>query len=393
MSQWKFGNFETEIDFTDVDFLDRIDEGKQLMQEAENHVLKVGKNSDIIRSQCEVFYAFFDHVFGREAREAMFEGKTRPLRDANCSFDANNNKTFSAQIARAYWTEDMTFGNLVYVPNTEFGGIIGNVLTSTALDYVELKGYTWRGQMDKKIIQPPNGQDYKRVSGELNTVLKALVEPEFDGLYVVPTIDTGVSVSNYQFDRYCTLLDGLTKMLSSKGYRLDIRHRREQGTTGYISVCAVPIQDYSKEIELSKDSGLTYTMDDKRNGVNHLIVAGKGELQERNVLHLYVHPDGSIKKTQYYKGLDEIAEVYENTSTETAQLESQSKDKLLELCSKKTFGMDIDRLGLEVSIGDIVGGRDYLTGMYMAKPIENIIYEVTNRMESKIYELEGENEE
>lgn len=146
----------------------------------------------------------------------------RPLRDANCSFDANNNKTFSVQIARAYWTEDMTFGNLVYVPNTEFGGIIGNVLTSTALDYVELKGYTWRGRMDKKIIQPPNGQDYKRVSGELNTVLKALVEPEFDGLYVVPTIDTGVSVSNYQFDRYCTLLDGLTKMLSSKGYRLDM---------------------------------------------------------------------------------------------------------------------------------------------------------------------------
>lgn len=233
---------------------------------------------------------------------------------------------------------------------------------------------------------------YKTI-GQLNTVLKALIEPEFDGLYVVPTIDTGVTVSNYKFDRYCTLLDGVTKMLYSKRYRLDIRHRREQGTTGYISVCAVPIQDYSKEIELSKDSGLTYTMDDKRNGVNHLIVAGKGELQERNVLHLYVHPDGSIKKTQYYKGLDEIAEVYENTSTETDQLESQSKDKLLELCSKKTFGMDIDRLGLEVSIGDIVGGRDYLTGMYMAKPIENIIYEVTNRIESKIYELEGENEE
>lgn len=76
MSQWKFGNFETEIDFTDVDFLDRIDEGKQLMQEAEKNVLKVGKNSDIIRSQCEVFYAFFDHVFGRDAREDMFEGKT-----------------------------------------------------------------------------------------------------------------------------------------------------------------------------------------------------------------------------------------------------------------------------------------------------------------------------
>lgn len=76
MSQWKFGNFETEIDFTDIDFLGRIDEGKQLMQEAEQNVLKVGKNSDIIRSHCEVFYTFFDYVFGRDAREAMFEGKT-----------------------------------------------------------------------------------------------------------------------------------------------------------------------------------------------------------------------------------------------------------------------------------------------------------------------------
>lgn len=154
----------------------------------------------------------------------------------------------------------------------------------------------------------------------------------------------------------------------------------------------MPVKDYSKEIELSKDSGLTYTMDDKRNGVNHLIVTGKGELQDRNVLHLYVHPDGSIKKTQYYKGIDEIAEVYENTSTETDQLENQAMDKLLELCSKKKFGMDIDRLGLEVSVGDIVGGRDYLTGTYMAKPIKNITYEVTNRVSSKIYELEGENE-
>lgn len=317
---------------------------------------------------------------------------SRPLKDANCSFDANKNKTFSVQIARSYWTEDMTFGNLVYVPDTEFGGIIGNVLTSTALDYIELKGYTWRGMMDKKIIQPPSGQDYKRVSGELNTVLRSMIEPEFEGFFVVPTINTGIFVSNYQFDRYCTLLEGITKMLSSKGYRLDIRHRRERGTTGYVSVCAVPVKDYSKEIELSKDSGLTYTMDDKRNGVNHLIVTGKGELQDRNVLHLYVHPDGSIQRTQHYRGLDEIAEVYENTSTETDQLESQARDKLLELCSKKKFGMDIDRLGLEVSVGDIVGGRDYLTGMYMAKPIENITYEVTHRVESKIYELEGENE-
>lgn len=293
---------------------------------------------------------------------------TNPLLDANCTFDANKEREFSIKIARCNWTEDMTYGNLVYVPDTEYGGIIGSVLTDTTLDYVELKGYTWRGRMNTKVISPPSGSNYKTVSGELNTVLKKLIEPEFGGLYVVSSADTGVSVSNYQFDRYCTLLDGITKMLQTVGYRMDIRHKREQSVPGYVLVSAVPIVDYSDVIELSKDSGLNYTMEDKRDGVNHLIVTGKGEMQDRNVFHLYVWPSGAIKKTQYYKGLDEIVEVYENTSTETDELENQSRKKLQEVCSKKTFGMDVEKLGINVGIGDIVGGRDYLTGMYGTKP-------------------------
>ena len=162
--------------------------------------------------------------------------------------------------------------------------------------------------------------------------------------------------------------------------------------SGYVLVSAVPIVDYSDVIELSKDSGLNYTMEDKRDGVNHLIVTGKGEMQDRNVFHLYVWPSGAIKKTQYYKGLDEIVEVYENTSTETDELENQSRKKLQEVCSKKTFGMDVEKLGINVGIGDIVGGRDYLTGMYGTKPVENIIYSVTSGIVSKEYELEGESD-
>ena len=152
----------------------------------------------------------------------------------------------------------------------------------------------------------------------------------------------------------------------------------------------MPIVDYSSQIELSRDCQLNYTMDDKRDGVNHLIVTGKGELQDRNVLHLYVQKDGSLGKTQYYTGLQEIAEVYENTSTETDELEETSIEKLQGLMNKKTFKMDVAALGIGVDIGDIVGGRDYLTGMYMAKPVENIIYELTGDVESKNYKLEGE---
>ena len=314
------------------------------------------------------------------------------IKDANVTVDLNGDRTFSVQIARSNWRPELTFSSLIYIMGTEYGGIIGEVLTDTTLDYVELKGMSWRGRLAKKIIQPPTGSDYKTVSGELHTVMKSLIEPEFDGLFVVSQEDTGVNVSNYQFDRYCTLYDGLVKMLKSKWYRLQLSFRREQGEPGYLYIEAVPIVDYSNRIELSRDCQLNYTMDDKRNGVNHLIVAGKGELQDRNVLHLYVQEDGSIGTQQYYTGLQEIAEIYENTSTETDELQSKSEERIRELMNKKTFKMDVAKLGLDVGIGDIVGGRDYLTGMYMAKPVENIVYELTNDVESRTYKLEGEDD-
>lgn len=314
------------------------------------------------------------------------------IKDSNVSVDLNDKRNFSVQIARSNWRPELTFSSLIYIMGTEYGGIIGEILTDTTLDYVELKGLTWRGRLAKKIIQPPTGSDYKTVSGELHTVMKSLIEPEFDGLIVVSQEDTGVNVSNYQFDRYCTLYDGLVKMLKSKWYRLQLSFRREQGEPGYLFVEAVPIVDYSNRIELSRDCQLNYTMDDKRDGVNHLIVAGKGELQDRNVLHLYVQEGGSIGTQQYYTGLQEIAEIYENTSTETDELWSKSEERLQELMNKKTFRMDVAKLGLDIGIGDIVGGRDYLTGMYMAKPVENIVYELIGDVESKTYKLEGEDD-
>ena len=127
--------------------------------------------------------------------------------------------------------------------------------------------------------------------------------------------------------------------------------------------------------------------------MNHLIVTGKGELQDRNVMHLYVQENGEIGTEQYYTGLQEIAEVYENTSTETDELISAAEDRLRSLAGKKTFKMDVAKIGIDVGIGDIVGGRDYLTGLYMAKPVENIVYEIINDVESKTYKLEGDGEE
>ena len=55
------------------------------------------------------------------------------------------------------------------------------------------------------------------------------------------------------------------------------------------------------------------------------------------------------------------------------------------------FGRRIHSIYLiDVDIGDIVGGRDYVTGMVMAKPVENKIYTEENGEISKDYTLEGD---
>lgn len=314
-----------------------------------------------------------------------------PVMNAEIDIAIGEENDYEVKIPRDEWRSEYTFGNVFYIKDNEYGGIIGEVDTSTAEDTISLLGRTWRGMLDKKIIRPPTGQDYKRASGELNAVLGELITEQFDDYFVVSQDDTGVSLTNYQFDRYCTLLSGINKMLKSVGYRLKIRYvQQERGQPGYVELSAVPVVDYSEQIELSQDSQLNFTFKNCRNGVNHLICLGKGELQERQVIDLYVQKDGSIGSEPYYTGVQEIAATYEDTSSETDELEEKGREKLLELMNSTSFSMDVESLNMDVEIGDIIGGRDYLTGLYAKKPIVKKIYRVEDGEPSLEYGIEGD---
>lgn len=315
-----------------------------------------------------------------------------PVMDADIDIAIGSDENdYEVKIRRDRWDERYAYGNIFYIKNTEFGGIIGRKKANTAEDTISLYGRTWRGMLDKKIIRPPSGQDYRKVSGELNMVLNTIVTEQFGDYFVVSQNDTGVSVTNYQFDRYCTLSAGIVKMLKSVGYKLHIEYiQQERGQPGYVELSAVQIVDYSERIELSQDSRLNFVFDETKNGVNHLICLGKGELQERQVVDLYVGKSGSIGKTQYYTGIQEVAETYEDTSSESDELEEKGREKLQELMNSTSFSMDVESLGMEVEIGDIIGGRDYVTGMYAAKPIAKKIYKVSGGTASLEYEIEGD---
>lgn len=323
---------------------------------------------------------------GRDGREI------KTLLGVGLDIDLNGTRDFEVSIHRNAWTDEFEYGGYIFCPGTEIGGRIGRIYTDTALDVIKICGLTWRGLLNGKIIEPPSGEGYKTVTGELNSVLKSLIVPEFDGFFAVPSKDTGVVVTNYQFERYTDLLSGIEKMLQSKKHRIHITYVEKSKELGYVLIEAVPITDYSDQIELSQDSGLDFQLNNIRNGYNHMIVAGKGELADRNVFHLYAWPDGSIQSTQYFRGIDERTYLYENTSAESDEVEVKARSAFQELINRQEFGMNTSGLELNVNIGDIIGGRDYLTGTYMAKPVKNIIYtsDAYGNMETE-YQVEGEN--
>lgn len=312
-----------------------------------------------------------------------------PILNPSLDMEIGGENDFELVLPVSKWNENFAAGTVIYVPDTEFGGIIGAIESDTASENIILSGMTFRGRMEKKIIEPPTGESYRIASGELSSILKSLVEPMFPGLFYVPETSTGVTVTNYQFDRYCTLLSGLTKMLKTVGYRLQLKWiQKERGEASYLEVSAVPIVDYSERVEFSQDSRLDFTFKRKVDGVNHLICLGKGELVDREVIHLYLQEDGTIGDTQFYFNLDEITETYENTNAEGEDLRNYGIEAFEKLVNKDTFDMELTSITQEIQIGDIVGGRDYITGMSTQKPIARKIFKMSGDTYSIEHRLE-----
>lgn len=314
----------------------------------------------------------------------------RMLNPTNIDIDLNDTKDFVITINLNEYKSDLIFGNRLFIPDTEYGGIIGEIETNTEDNSVKIKGYGWRGILYTKIIQPPTGQDYYTISGELNNIIKILTSNLTD-IFTTSSIDTGVSVNNFQFDRYCTLLDGLNKLLKSVNYRLNIQYiQGEQGNPGYVELSAVPIVDYSNDIQFSQDNRIDFILKNKQNGINHLICLGQGELQDRTVINLYVDENGNIGNTQYYTGIQEIAQTYENTGGGSEELQVNGTEKLKEIMNKKEMTMDLSNINTNLEIGDIVGGRDYITGNTLSTEITNKIYTLNNGEEKIEYEIKGD---
>ena len=292
----------------------------------------------------------------------------------NYSIDLDIGKDNDFQIGMNLKNHCMSHGSIWYVENTEYGGIVDDVKIDTKKNTVYYSGRAFRGILEKKIIEPESGQDYYTVSGDANRILEQLIEKVgLSDLFIVPTDDAGIKISNNQFERYTDMYAGVQKMLSSVNAKLVCIATEETK----VQIRANQIEDLSEKYEYSDDYGMQVIFEQNRGGVNHLMCLGGGELAERIVVHLYVDNYGNVGDTQYYKGVSEITEIYEYGNIESdEELRKQGIQKLNELKNRDSLTAQFDKL--DVDIGDIVGGKNRQTGVTMKEVISSEIVKIKN---------------
>lgn len=262
-----------------------------------------------------------------------------------------------------------------YIPGTEVGGIVEYRSSISNKAVSTLKGWTWRGLLSQWIILPPSGSDYRIVSGEANTVIRELLAECLGGFFSVPEEDSGLTIGSYQFKLYTSMLDGLMDMLSEYEYRLDIYAEKTEAG-GRVQVCCRALPAKKLEGEYNNDLGLTLTFTNDQMGINHLVCMGKGELQNRQKLDLYIGKNGKVTTTQYYTGLAERQAYYDYSSAESlVELQKSGTEKLKELAGSKKLRIDAE--SVDLNVGDIVVGRYRETGLVVEAPINKKIYRIS----------------
>ena len=72
----KINGYELEVDFTDADFVEKIEKyAKKVSEEVELTKPKEMGMAEFIRKECEIVRNFFDNVFGKGTAKKIFGNK------------------------------------------------------------------------------------------------------------------------------------------------------------------------------------------------------------------------------------------------------------------------------------------------------------------------------
>lgn len=297
-------------------------------------------------------------------------GKSHIFADVECGdISASNDLQITSALP------DNCYG--IAILGTDCGGVIEYDDLETGKNAIR-RAWTWRGLLTQWVLCPPAGNDYLTISNkELNAAIRDILGGVLGGFFVVPAINTGVTITNYQFELYTDALTGLSELCKSVGHKLYI-HAEKDAQIGRIVVYveARPIRVETGTFDSNSNLTIQIIRDDMK--ATHMICMGKGELQNRTRVDLYLQRSGAFSETQdpYYSGFKERQYYYNNTSAETrADLKKDGLKKFEEICPYKK--VVIKKCTAALDVGDIARTE-----------VENISAKAAVR--KKIYKINGD---
>lgn len=300
------------------------------------------------------------------------------LRFASGDFSVGVENTWSLDVPLP---TPVSEGCLVYVDGTEFCGVVDDYETVTGSGVATISGRTVQGVLATNVICPPEGSDRFSVSGDANECITAVLENVGLGLpFQAAAGESGVRV-DCELDRFVDAYAGIASMLDASGAKLVVEVSGARVTLG-----AAP-----RRVEVGYDGETSRVRVRRSRAVNHLVCLGSGELQEREVIHLYADEHGNVGTTQRIFGMAHMAAVYDYNNADAAELRSEGEKKLSEMQSADAASID-DAVAGAWDVGDVVGARFGDEGEIVSEVVTEKIARVSGRSVVMEYKTGSKNE-
>ena len=265
--------------------------------------------------------------------------------------------------------ESPEIGGLVYADGTDIWGVVRGAIRTDDGE-VKAVGATWTGALDSRVLKPPSGSAYFKVSGDMRDCVASLISQlGCADLFAVAKGKTGITVTHTfqgregdaaQKDtgRYMGGWSALWQLTSEHGCKAVARYDADARKI----VLTIGRTEDRTDTEDMESAGASVALSNTR-PVNHLVCLGQGEGTARTVLDLYMDSRGKVSTNQTYWGLDEIAEVYDDGNAE--DVDALKADGTAKLKEYRESAQSVDMAVAEdaYDLGDLVGGTDPVTGI------------------------------
>lgn len=268
--------------------------------------------------------------------------------------------------------------------NPRFGGRVQKVRIQTAQNSLTWSGLTFAGVLSTKIIEPPSGQAYREIYGTLSEKVNTILElVGLDGVFY--TNASGSAESNWKIDRYTDVLSAFRKLSAQSNLAMDVSFdKTHNGQKLLISFRT------AKKVEAGEeyDSDLfSFDIEKDMMPVNHLICLGGGQLEERQVYHLYANDSGAISETRpaSLTTENEVVSVYDYSSVESyEELQKEGLKHFQEILDNGTKLEITPPEEVVFRLGDKIAGLEQISKIYVEKEVKKIIYKAQDDLQPTI---------